>query len=74
MKTKSSLKTFLAGKNPFSFELSCLKGSKQLGLQGVLENQSDHDGQFNQWIEGFPIPWFCDTLDDGTAITYYPVL
>ena len=70
MTKKSSLKTFLAGKNPFGPD-SCLVGAKQLGYCDMLVNYEESDGQFNQAVKGFEHSWFCDVLDDGTAITYY---
>lgn len=68
---KSSLKTFLAGKNPFD-GVSCLNGADQLGSERNLEHPSEASGEYNQWIKGFDDAWYCDVLGDGTAITYYP--
>ena len=63
-KKKSSLKTFLAGKNPYGIG-PVLKNSE------MLEDKAPgthHDGC---WADGHEY-WNVDVLDDGTAITYSP--
>ena len=63
---KSSLKTFLAGKNPYVDQQAVLKNAVCLTavisvFEGLIEK-----GLF--WTdEGV---WYIDALDDGTAITY----
>jgi hypothetical protein len=56
---KSSLKTFLAGKNPYNGWH--LKESKDLEDFPSCYSR-DKDGTW----------WYVDVLDDGTAITYCP--
>lgn len=69
MKTKSSLKTFLAGKNPLvnSEKFPCLKGADGLihlvGFAACDFNSTHYVGDDR---------WYVDVLDDGTAITYCP--
>ena len=76
---KSSLKTFLAGKNPFCDEYdfsaspeytdSKLKGSTLLRFAVELNN--DQWGIDWWWDDAKGhIAWYIDVLDDGTAITY----
>jgi hypothetical protein len=60
---KSTLKTFLAGKNPFY--LSKLFGSTVLS---VAVNDMTLDSYFECPYTN--LPWVIDVLDDGTAITY----
>jgi hypothetical protein len=62
---KSSLKTFLAGKNGLP-ALGCrLAGSDCLhfACEGVSHKESHLMTSFNEL-------WLIDVLDDGTAITY----
>ena len=77
---KSSLKTFLAGKNPFGYckgttpLLTCPKLKYSWPLAAFCDDINLIDDN------GFYIPnpnnaddrdaWFTDVLDDGTAITY----
>lgn len=61
----------MAGKNPYDHNINVLTGAEQLGFMNMLVNYGEDDGQFNQIVEGFEHSWFCDVLDDGTAITYY---
>lgn len=56
---KSSLKTFLAGKN----KLEVYKLKEALTLEGVIDDETP--GSF--YNNGY---WYIDVLDDGTAITY----
>jgi hypothetical protein len=59
---KSSLRTFLAGKNPLL--ISKLRNSITLGsaVDSNLQNESIQElGEDD---------WYVDVLDDGTAITY----
>jgi hypothetical protein len=60
---KSSLKTFLAGKNGKDIYRSVLKDAKQ--LHNVCKEEAQ---DFNDPITGRL--WAIDVLDDGTAITY----
>jgi hypothetical protein len=71
MTKKSSLKTFLKGENPFTgTDSSCpmLKGSQMLiSVVGFFESGNNSV----QTLDPPEQSWFCDVLDDGTAITYY---
>jgi hypothetical protein len=76
---KSSLKTFLAGKNGFGYNkgtagILCPKLEDSWPLSAFCDDMNLVDDN------GFYIPnpndindrdaWFTDVLDDGTAITY----
>ena len=62
---KSSLKTFLAGKNGKDIYRSVLKDAKQLTSASVSNEESvDFDDPITGRL------WAIDVLDDGTAITY----
>ena len=67
--TKSSLKTFLKGKNPYKplGHTSLLFGSTSL-FCSVDQNQGWTDSIFYTNNANF----YIDVLDDGTAITYSP--
>jgi hypothetical protein len=58
---KSSLKTFLAGQNPYYVNVNGphLEGSTNIA-----------DLAPNFFTEWYTYLWFTDLLDDGTAITY----
>ena len=70
---KSSLKTFLKGGNPYSGAIGRLVGTFVLDDLRVLSTPNDitYENQV-QSIVGFERAWYCDVLEDGTAITYYP--
>jgi hypothetical protein len=59
---KSSLKTFLAGKNPLL--ISKLRNS--ITLVSAVDSKL-HDESIQELGED---DWYVDVLDDGTAITY----
>jgi len=59
---KSSLKTFLAGKNP----LNILKLRNSITLATAV-NGSPYTDSTQELGED---DWYVDVLDDGTAITY----
>jgi hypothetical protein len=65
--SKSSLKTFLAGKNERRLGSSTLHGA--LALEFCVEDQ---DAYSTFWNPNGMIDyrWLIDVLDDGTAITY----
>lgn len=73
---KSSLKTFLAGKNPYS---SCAgqkwgTTAKLVGSTSIMLACDNPDlliSETVQYIDGFEDPWYCDVLDDGIAVTYF---
>jgi hypothetical protein len=60
---KSSLKTFLAGKNPFGPH----EGEFATGLKGAQPYLEKGD---NNLIVNNGCRWYIDILDDGTAINY----
>jgi hypothetical protein len=62
---KSSLKTFLAGKNRQMILPRKLKGSTTLG-----ESVGFEECDFNNTHFVEDTSWYIDVLDDGTAITY----
>jgi hypothetical protein len=65
---KSSLKTFLAGKNPLVIdpaEQSKLVDSETLGVVSGFDRCGDNNTYYCD--DG---RWQIDVLDDGTAITY----
>jgi hypothetical protein len=75
---KSSLKTFLAGKNPYTNmdkngkHCVKLKGSTWLGMATKEDVGSAFYGPCIK-SDGTPdVSIFIDVLDDGTAITYCP--
>jgi len=63
---KSSLKTFLKGKNPFNGSLS-LKGS-----QCLSEVTQEDTGAWVNYYFADDCYWYLDVLADGTAIAYCP--
>lgn len=71
---RSSLKTWLNGENPFvsSPRVGLLNSTLICSPQIVAKEDLIKIGeQALQTIPGFACPWYCDVLDDGTAITYY---
>ena len=64
---KSSLKTFLAGKNEVCYHTLGLRGSNMLEI--ACEDILDPDVHSNFYDENVEI-YAIDVLDDGTAITY----
>ena len=71
---KSSLKTFLAGKNPLISSAHRLRGSREMchacdGTWFADEMWADTDKTLS--IDGcYEFVWVVDVLGDGTAITY----
>jgi hypothetical protein len=63
--TKSSLKTFLAGENPYDGSTASLKGASWLHVC-VANIPVPHFSTFRLGTE----LWDIDVLGDGTAITY----
>jgi hypothetical protein len=61
---KSSINTFLAGKNPYQSHGGKLRGSAWFNQRIADNDKSTFDGE-NCFF-------FIDVLDDGTAITYCP--
>jgi hypothetical protein len=61
---KSSIKTFLAGKNPYNQESAKLDGSVELNEVCMSQGCWVDDGD-----DGYST-WNIDVLDDGTCITY----
>jgi hypothetical protein len=61
---KSSINTFLAGKNPYQARSAKLKDSAWFNKRIEDNDKSTFDGE-NCFF-------FIDVLDDGTAITYCP--
>jgi hypothetical protein len=71
MANKSSLKTFLAGKNPYNGNYH-LEGSDNPDV--VLDFVTTDAGDF-YFTQGYVLDnsyqvWYIDILNDGTAITY----
>ena len=60
---KSSLKTFLTGKNPYIDQNAKLKYSGWLNFETDAEPSDAYFIYDNK-------TWLIDVLDDGTAITY----
>ena len=61
---ESSLKTFLAGKNGWLDGSNNLK--KAIALRVAILDDDTEDSAYVVDEN----PWFCDVLEDGTAITY----
>lgn len=66
---KSSLKTFLKGENLYEFNpvFPALKGATGLVKVVGYDEAGDNSTQFD---DSCGETWYCDVLDDGTAITY----
>ena len=62
---KSSIKTFLKGKNPYDPKTAKLKGSKFLS-ECIVDGISIYDCL--TFADGHV--WNIDVLDDGTCVTY----
>lgn len=63
---KSSLKTFLAGKNPYLE--TRIKGSRSLMMVWPEDDGAPYESSAEINNEN----WWIDVLDDGIAITYCP--
>jgi hypothetical protein len=64
---KSSLKTFLAGKNPYQDEPN--GKLKNANFMSLVIDTGTREWTDDTWTDGND-EWGVDVLDDGTAITY----
>jgi hypothetical protein len=68
---KSSLKTFLKGENPYVPSKASLRGACQIGSGDIISQPGEYCEEACQNVPNFNNMWYCDVLEDGTAITYY---